>query len=124
MGLKRYVYLLIMPRSSFSQVSKSSQSSLPLPLPVPYVPKPSFLQSVKDGFAVGTGAHIARHMVDKVLGSPTNPTLPPPAPTSTPISQNPCAFIQKEFDQCVRAHIPEDMCQKEMELLNKCLKNQ
>jgi hypothetical protein len=87
---------------------------------VPAAPQPpSFMQSVKEGFSFGAGAHVARHLVDRVLGSPTNPTAPSPQP---PLTQPQCTFLQQEFDQCVRAHAPDDMCQKEMDLLNKCLR--
>lgn len=126
-----------MPRNSGSSCSFSSRpsfpkpsvpkTSLPLPAPVPHTSSlpmippvsqpPTFFQNVKDGFSFGAGAHVARHLVDRVLGSPTNPTLPPPA--ATPGSA--CAFIQNEFDQCIRAHAPDDLCQKEIDLLNKCL---
>lgn len=128
-----------MPRSSGSSRSFSShpsfpkpaapKTSLPLPAPVAHIPSipavvhapqsQSFMQNIKDGFSFGAGAHVARHLVDRVLGSPTNPTLPPPA--ASPIASSPCTFIQNEFDQCIRAHAPDDLCQKEMDLLNKCL---
>ena len=102
-----------MPRQSC--LSKSTPN-LPLPAPVLYTPQPSFLQHVKEGFSFGAGAHIARHAVDRILGSPSNSTSLPPA------SSYPCTFIQQEFDQCIRIHVPDDLCQKELELLKKCFK--
>jgi hypothetical protein len=57
----------LMPRSSLPPTPMQSSS-------------PSFMQSVKEGFSFGAGAHMARHFVDRIFG----PSTPTPVPTSVP----------------------------------------
>jgi hypothetical protein len=59
----------IMPRSS------------PVATPM-QVSNPTFMQTLKEGFALGTGASIARNIIDRLFGS--NSPAPPLAPPSIP----------------------------------------
>jgi hypothetical protein len=75
----------IFPRTSYTgplmpRVASSTAVVRPTPTPM-QVSSPSFMQSLKDGFSFGAGAHMARHFVDRIFGSST----PTPAPTPTPV---------------------------------------
>jgi predicted transcriptional regulator len=46
------------------------------------------MQNVKEGFSFGAGAHLARHLIDRVFGSstPTPTSVPTPVQSAVPIS--------------------------------------
>ncbi len=121
-----------MPRTSQTTRHPVIKPTSP-PMFVPTTPSvsqpPSFTQTMKEGFAFGTGTAIARNIVDRVMAPNPSSTQPTPQPTTQPTTQPPkvsptCETLYNEFDRCVRERIPEESCQASLERLNQCLKEQ
>lgn len=108
-----------MPRNNTTFASRSN-NTFPKPLPTfsaahhsmprvsytgPIMPRqapidvkpPSFGQSVKEGFSLGFGAHIARNVVDRWFGAPK--------PVETPVVSTPSKTPlegQLAYQQCLK----------------------
>ena len=74
-----------------------------------------FMASVRDGFAMGAGASIARNMVDRMFGSSPSPSI-----TSSNQIQNPCQQQQTAFDTCIKERRTVEECQTALNTLNSC----
>lgn len=84
-------------------------------LPAIIPQKPSFLQTMKEGFALGVGSSLGRKAVDGIFGTAHIAT-----PMATPI---PSAMAkhepstEKEFDKCMQRYDDRVLC-KELYSLN------
>lgn len=84
------------------------------PVLQPVIKPPGFLSVVKDGFALGLGASVARTLVDRAF-------TPTPLPSRNPYSS--CDTLQEEFDSCVQRQMPSETCKQQLDVLNICFKN-
>lgn len=73
-------------------------------------PRPSFMQTIKEGFAFGTGSSLARNFVDRVF--PTNHT-----------SYITCIEERVSLNKCILAHDSEVFCVDRQIALSDCMKN-
>lgn len=94
-----------MPRSKATIVPVSPPAS-----PVSH-PKPSMVQTVKEGFSFGVGSSLARHFVDRLMGGPSGRVDPAP-----------CEQQRKSFENCILAEENEMYCGDKKANLQACLK--
>ena len=108
-----------MPRKSSPSMTEKKITTMPLAidhtknLPAIIPQKPSFLQTMKEGFGLGIGSSLGRKAVDSIFGS-----TPIPAPIPTPVAAPIAAPIsEKEFDKCMQRYDDRILC-KELYSLN------
>ena len=104
-----------MPRSTSPTkkvVSASAPLALPLPMPMP-VPQPSLMQTLKEGFAFGTGSSLARNVIDRVM--PPSRDLP-----HSRVCHEPCVLELKEYENCILTQDSEAFCGDKRKLLKDC----
>lgn len=101
-----------MPRSQSSK-SKSSLS-VPNSSIAPYTPHPlpSFGQTMKEGFAFGTGSAIAHRM----FGTAANMIVP-----SVTTSEIPCNNERLAFETCMKTKSADDFCGNEQTAYSHCI---
>ena len=80
-----------MPRSQKSAVVIHK----PAPVPAIIQPKPSFLQTVKEGFSFGVGSSIAHNVVNRMFASSS--TAPEKVQMQTQTQP-------REYEQCLAEH--------------------
>ena len=83
--------------------------ALQAPAKTPDIQPPSFMQTLKEGFAFGTGSSIARNMIDRVM---------PPSR----VCHEPCVTEMNEFENCLLAQDSEAFCGDKRILLRDCVK--
>lgn len=107
-----------MPRTS-STPSKSVSTVAHPPSVRHYTPAaPTFGQTLKEGFALGTGSAIAHRVVSSVFGAPTvNVT----APTEKKI-ESPCEKERLAFETCMKFKSADDFCGNEQMGYTACLR--
>lgn len=95
-----------MPRTPIKSKNRVAPAPAPTPAPTrsmstqPLVSAPGFGQMVKEGFAVGTGIHIARHAVDGVFGMFSSKVEPS-------AKEDPCIAYKKCLDD-----VEKETCDK------------
>jgi hypothetical protein len=89
---------------------------------------PTFKQNVKEGFAVGLGASVARNIVDRIFSpsspNPSNTSPPSPSPsTSSCILKVPerCFPEKQSFDTCIKENRDIKMCELTIKVYHDCL---
>lgn len=108
-----------MPRSAQSS-SKSTPARFSNPLssvghPVPY--QPSFGQTLKEGFALGTGSAIAHRVVSSVFGAPTVNVQ-----SSSQNLPQPCEKERLAFETCMKTKSADDFCGEQQMGYTQCLR--
>ena len=94
---------------------RSSSPSLP-EKKIPIVPmtinshshsqRPSFLQTMKEGIALGVGSSIGQRIVSAVFGEPT----PRVGMMTTP--QKPSPIVSEEYEQCMKKYDDVAVCKE------------
>ena len=115
-----------MPRSSSSTSRPTSHRSVPSVPRAPqstvaqYTPpsQPSFGQTLKEGFALGTGSAIAHRVIGSIFGAPTVNLA---APTEKKI-ESPCEKERSAFESCMKFKSAEDFCGNEQVGYVQCLR--
>ena len=91
-----------MPRSSPSMPERKI-TTMPLivdrtkNLPAIISQKPSFLQTMKEGFALGIGSSLGHKLVDTV---------------TRPVEKEPMSNVLKEFEKCMTKYDDKEMCER------------
>jgi hypothetical protein len=103
-----------MPRSKTALVvpAKTTTAVQVVPAQAP----PSFMQTIKEGFAFGAGSSIARNVIDRVMS--TGQTLPP-----SRVCHEPCLLERNVFENCIISEDNEAYCGNEQLKLRNCIKN-
>ena len=73
-------------------------------LPALIVPKPSFLQTMKEGVALGIGSSIGHRVVGAFMG-PSGPIIPP-------IKEHVPTLMNREYEQCMEEYDDKAVCEK------------
>lgn len=74
---------------------------------------PSFMQTIKEGFAFGAGSSIARNIIDRVM-----PTQLPPSR----ICHEPCVIEMRAYENCILTHDREVFCGDKQKAYADCIK--
>ena len=98
-----------MPRSKTAVIVPPKTTALQV-----VEPRPSFVQTIKEGFAFGAGSSIARNAIDRIMGQ----SLPP-----SRVSHEPCIIEQRAFENCILTHDSEIFCGDRQIALSDCMKN-
>jgi len=102
-----------MPRSTKSVLAPKSVSvpkSITVPVKNDTPQAPSFLQTVKEGMAFGTGSTLARMMIERTL-------LPP-----SRIDHEPCYMEHRVYERCVINQDEHVYCRDERDNYEQCIK--
>lgn len=83
---------------------------------VPVQAVPSFMQTIKEGFAFGAGSSIARNVIDRVMTP--GQTLPP-----SRVCHEPCILERNVFENCILSEDNQSFCENEQLKLRDCIKN-
>ena len=114
-----------MPRKSSPSMPERKITTMPLiidhrkNLPAVFPEKPSFLQTMKEGFALGVGSSLGRKAVDGIFGTTpiaTPMAAPIPSAMAAPIAKDEPS-TEKEFDKCMKRYDDRVLC-KELYSLN------
>jgi hypothetical protein len=89
-----------MPRRSSNPIVSTPQKTN---VPAIVVPKPSFLQTIKDGFAFGTGSAVAHRVVGSIFGSPAHTQVQPEGQVNEKRNI--------EYEQCMKDYNNRDVCE-------------
>jgi hypothetical protein len=113
-----------MPRTSSTPSRSTHSKSLTVPRAAQstpqYIPStPSFGQTLKEGFALGTGSAIAHRVVSSVLGAPT---VTMNSPSEKKI-ESPCEKERVAFESCMKFKSADDFCGNEQLGYTACLRN-
>lgn len=115
-----------MPRSSHSSNKSKPSTYAPVPFqnpmssvghPVPSAP--TFGQTLKEGFALGTGSAIAHRMISSVFGAPT---VNVQTPSSSQAVQQPCEKERTAFENCMKTKSTDDFCGEQQLSYTQCLR--
>lgn len=115
-----------MPRSKTALIVPAKNTTAVQVLPQQAVP--SFMQTIKEGFAFGTGSSIARNVIDRVM-SPgqtlptgqtlhTGQTLPP-----SRVCHEPCILELREYENCILTQDSEAFCGDKRLAFRECIKS-
>ena len=128
-------FTIQMPRSSSPTTTRrhSHSRSAPAPAPAPAAPAPAAPSTlsrlggvVAEGFAFSTGAHLARHAVDKVLGSNQPQPSAPGVAEKTALGSNqpqPSAPCAAEKTALINCHELLWDCTTFVETYHQCMSN-
>lgn len=110
-----------MPRSQSSKPITHPSTVFPNPMssvakPIPTLPAPSFGQTMKEGFALGTGSAIAHRVVSYVFGAPTVTMQTPQGPP------NPCEKERQAFENCMKTQSMDTFCGQEQLAYTSCIR--
>lgn len=113
-----------MPRSSYPQYKSKPSHKAPVPFQNPMSsvghPAPStptFGQTLKEGFALGTGSAIAHRVVSSVFGAPTINVQ-----SSSQTVQQPCEKERTAFENCMKTKSTDDFCGEQQMSYTQCLR--
>lgn len=113
-----------MPRSSHPQTKSRPSPYAPVPIRNPIsnvAPLPSsaptFGQTLKEGFALGTGSAIAHRVVASVFGAPTVNVQ-----SSSQAVQQPCEKERTAFENCMKTKSTDDFCGEQQLTYTQCLR--
>jgi hypothetical protein len=116
-----------MPRTSSTSTPKKSPpiSNYPAPFKNPYSSvanvqpsAPTFGQTLKEGFALGTGSALAHRAIGSIFGAPT---VNISAPTETKV-QSSCEKERMAFETCMKFKSADDFCGNEQLGYAQCLR--
>ncbi len=121
-----------MPRSNSSKSSSTTKPSSPVVLRNPYssvanttpsvtVPTPTFGQTLKEGFAFGTGSALAHRFFNPF---PTGAA----STAATPVTVNhnnkkPCEAEQIAFEACLKTRSMDAYCDNEQLAFTTCIRD-
>ena len=89
-----------------------------LPAIIPH--KPSFLQTMKEGVALGVGSSIGHRIIGSIFGPPsvavstpmaTPMAAPMATPMATPIQESKLSKLQ-EFEKCMKEYDDRGICER------------
>lgn len=93
-----------MPRSNTKPLQKKSvvvHTPAPAPAPahaaVAVQPRPSFVQTIKEGFAFGAGSAVAHNAVNSIFRSFGSESKPEAKPI-----HDPCSKLRMEYEVCMK----------------------
>ena len=117
-----------MPRSSYSSNKSKPSASAYAPVPFrnpmssvahPVPSAPTFGQTLKEGFALGTGSAIAHRMISSVFGAPT---VNVQSSSSSQAVPEPCEKERTAFENCMKTKSTDDFCGEQQLSYTQCIR--
>lgn len=91
-----------MPRKSSPSMPERKITTMPINdntknLPALIPQRPSFLQTMKEGLALGVGSSLGHRLVDSI---------------TRPVEKEPMSNVLKEFEKCMTKYDDKEMCER------------